>query len=157
MNPNHYLSVAVAYLFAQRPRWCPDAAVGETLVSSSMIDRVAGRAGRRVVEVPVGFKWFVAGLLDGRELSFVDHQPGEEAPYERLLTTRWPADGALFTQEDAVEAAWAVVDRVLKSHRRGRPPTSRGVGGPRRRTRSSGRPEVGTTPCPTRRPRDATG
>ena len=65
MNPNHYLSVAVAYLFAQRPRWRPDAAVGKTLVSSSMIDRVAGRAGRRVVEVPVGFKWFVAGLLDG--------------------------------------------------------------------------------------------
>ena len=65
MNPNHYLSVVVAYLFAQRPRWRPDAAVGKTLVSSSMIDRVAGRAGRRVVEVPVGFKWFVAGLLDG--------------------------------------------------------------------------------------------
>ena len=65
MNPNHYLSVAVAYLFAQRPRWRPDAAVGKTLVSSSMIDRVAARAGRRVVEVPVGFKWFVAGLLDG--------------------------------------------------------------------------------------------
>ena len=65
MHPNHYLSVAVAYLFAQRPRWRPDAAVGKTLVSSSMIDRVAGRAGRRVVEVPVGFKWFVAGLLDG--------------------------------------------------------------------------------------------
>ena len=65
MNPNHYLSVAVAYLFAQRPRWRPDAAVGKTLVSSSMIDRVAGRVGRRVMEVPVGFKWFVAGLLDG--------------------------------------------------------------------------------------------
>ena len=65
MNPNHYLSVAVAHLFARRPRWRPDAAVGKTLVSSSMIDRVAARAGRRLVEVPVGFKWFVAGLLDG--------------------------------------------------------------------------------------------
>jgi phosphoglucomutase len=65
MNPNHYLSVAVAYLFVQRPRWRPDAAVGKTLVSSSMIDRIAARAGRRVVEVPVGFKWFVASLLDG--------------------------------------------------------------------------------------------
>jgi glucose-6-phosphate 1-dehydrogenase len=55
---------------------------------------------------------------DQRELSLVDHQPGEEAPYERLLTDAMAGDGALFTQEDAVEAAWAVVDRVLKSHRR---------------------------------------
>ena len=65
MNPNHYLSVAVWYLFQNRPGWRPDAAVGKTLVSSSMIDRVAASLGRRVAEVPVGFKWFVAGLLDG--------------------------------------------------------------------------------------------
>jgi len=65
MNPNHYLSVAVWYLFQNRPGWRPDAAVGKTLVSSSMIDRVAAHLGRRVAEVPVGFKWFVNGLLDG--------------------------------------------------------------------------------------------
>jgi phosphoglucomutase len=65
MNPNHYLSVAIWYLFQNRPGWRADAAVGKTLVSSSMIDRVAGSLGRRLVEVPVGFKWFVPGLLDG--------------------------------------------------------------------------------------------
>ncbi len=58
---------------------------------------------------------------DQRELYLVDHQPGEEAPYERLLTDAMAGDGALFTREDAVEAAWAVVDRVLKTHRRVRP------------------------------------
>ncbi|HAS81806.1 MAG TPA: phosphoglucomutase, alpha-D-glucose phosphate-specific [Verrucomicrobia bacterium] len=65
MNPNHYLSVAVDYLFQHRPRWRADAAVGKTLVSSSMIDRVASALGRRVAEVPVGFKYFVGGLVDG--------------------------------------------------------------------------------------------
>ena len=65
MEPNHYLSAAIAYLFANRPQWPTTAAVGKTLVSSSMIDRVAARLGRRVVEVPVGFKWFVEGLLGG--------------------------------------------------------------------------------------------
>jgi phosphoglucomutase len=65
MSPNHFLAVAVEYLFAHRSRWPAGAAVGKTLVSSSMIDRVATSLGRRVVEVPVGFKWFVAGLLDG--------------------------------------------------------------------------------------------
>ena len=65
MNPNHYLSVAIAYLFSQRDGWSADAAVGKTLVSSSMIDRIAGDLGRRLCEVPVGFKWFVDGLLDG--------------------------------------------------------------------------------------------
>jgi phosphoglucomutase len=65
MNPNHYLAAAISYLFAQRPRWRSDAAVGKTVVSSSIIDRVAARSGRALVEVPVGFKWFVAGLLDG--------------------------------------------------------------------------------------------
>jgi phosphoglucomutase len=65
MNPNHYLAVAVWYLFQNRPGWGKAAAVGKTLVSSSMIDRIAAHLGRRVVEVPVGFKYFVEGLLDG--------------------------------------------------------------------------------------------
>ncbi|HEY2983633.1 MAG TPA: phosphoglucomutase (alpha-D-glucose-1,6-bisphosphate-dependent) [Jatrophihabitantaceae bacterium] len=65
MNPNHYLAVAISYLLAHRPSWPADAAVGKTLVSSSMIDRVVDGLGRRLLEVPVGFKWFVPGLLDG--------------------------------------------------------------------------------------------
>jgi phosphoglucomutase len=65
MNPNHYLAVAIAYLFRHRTGWRPDAAIGKTVVSSSMIDAVAASLGRRLVEVPVGFKWFVDGLLDG--------------------------------------------------------------------------------------------
>lgn len=65
MNPNHYLAVAIAYLFQHRPGWPATAAIGKTLVSSSMIDRVASKIGRRLCEVPVGFKWFVPGLLDG--------------------------------------------------------------------------------------------
>ncbi|MEV1128285.1 phosphoglucomutase (alpha-D-glucose-1,6-bisphosphate-dependent) [Agromyces sp. NPDC049794] len=65
MNPNHYLAVAIEYLFAHRPDWRADAAIGKTLVSSSMIDRVADHLGRRLWEVPVGFKWFVPGLIDG--------------------------------------------------------------------------------------------
>ena len=65
MNPNHYLSVAIWYLFQNRPGWGEDAAVGKTLVSSSMIDRVAAHLGRPLSEVPVGFKWFVDGLVDG--------------------------------------------------------------------------------------------
>ncbi|WP_326601883.1 phosphoglucomutase (alpha-D-glucose-1,6-bisphosphate-dependent) [Streptomyces sp. NBC_01799] len=65
MNPNHYLSVAINYLFAHRARWPAAAGVGKTLVSSGMIDRVAADLGRQLVEVPVGFKWFVDGLVDG--------------------------------------------------------------------------------------------
>ncbi|HWZ84941.1 MAG TPA: phosphoglucomutase (alpha-D-glucose-1,6-bisphosphate-dependent) [Thermoanaerobaculia bacterium] len=65
LEPNHYLSAAIAYLFANRPQWPGAAAVGKTLVSSGMIDRVAARLGRKLVEVPVGFKWFVDGLLGG--------------------------------------------------------------------------------------------
>jgi phosphoglucomutase len=65
MNANHYLSAAVDYLFRNRPKWRPDAAVGKTLVCTAMIDRVAADLGRRLYEVPVGFKWFVPGLLDG--------------------------------------------------------------------------------------------
>ena len=65
MNPNHYLSAAIWYLFQNRPGWSRDAAVGKTLVSTSMIDRVGAALGRKVAEVPVGFKWFVDGLIDG--------------------------------------------------------------------------------------------
>lgn len=65
LNPNHYLAAAIAYLFRNRNGWRPDAAIGKTLVSSSIIDRIAVKLGRRLVEVPVGFKWFVDGLLDG--------------------------------------------------------------------------------------------
>jgi phosphoglucomutase len=65
LNPNHYLAVAISYLFRHRDEWRPEAGVGKTLVSSSMIDRVTASLNRRLVEVPVGFKWFVEGLLDG--------------------------------------------------------------------------------------------
>ncbi|MHA6764244.1 phosphoglucomutase (alpha-D-glucose-1,6-bisphosphate-dependent) [Streptacidiphilus sp. PAMC 29251] len=65
MNPNHYLAVAISYLYAHRDGWAQDAGIGKTLVSSSMIDRVAADLGRKLVEVPVGFKWFVDGLVDG--------------------------------------------------------------------------------------------
>ncbi|WFE97302.1 phosphoglucomutase (alpha-D-glucose-1,6-bisphosphate-dependent) [Micromonospora sp. WMMD987] len=65
MNPNHYLAVAIGHLFRTRSQWGPAAAVGKTLVSSSMIDRIAADLGRPLLEVPVGFKWFVPGLLDG--------------------------------------------------------------------------------------------
>jgi phosphoglucomutase len=65
MNPNHYLAVSINYLLAHRPGWSKTAAVGKTLVSSSLIDRVVAALGRRLSEVPVGFKWFVQGLFDG--------------------------------------------------------------------------------------------
>src|SRR6185503_8982852 len=65
MNPNHYLAVAIAYLYPHRPAWPATAGIGKTIVSSSMIDRVAAKLGRRLVEVPVGFKWFVDGLIGG--------------------------------------------------------------------------------------------
>jgi phosphoglucomutase len=90
MNPNHYLAVAVWYLFQHRPGWRADTAVGKTLVSSSMIDRVAAHLGRPLREVPVGFKWFVDGLLDG-SLGF----GGEEsagASFLRTDGTTWTTD-----------------------------------------------------------------
>jgi phosphoglucomutase len=65
MNPNHYLAAAISYLFENRPQWRQDSAVGKTIVSSAIIDRVAKKLGRRLVETPVGFKWFVDGLIDG--------------------------------------------------------------------------------------------
>ena len=65
MNPNHYLATAIAYLFENRPGWSASAAIGKTIVSSAIIDRVVGKLGRKLVETPVGFKWFVDGLVDG--------------------------------------------------------------------------------------------
>jgi phosphoglucomutase len=65
MNPNHYLAAAISYLFANRPQWSRNSAVGKTIVSSAIIDRVAGKLGRKLVETPVGFKWFVDGLIGG--------------------------------------------------------------------------------------------
>jgi phosphoglucomutase len=90
MNPNHFLAVAVWYLFQHRPRWSAAAGIGKTLVSSSMIDRVATHLDRRLVEVPVGFKWFVPGLLDG-SIAF----GGEEsagASFVRMDGTTWTTD-----------------------------------------------------------------
>ncbi len=90
MNPNHYLAVAIQYLLTQRPNWPAQALVGKTLVSSSMIDRVVHKLGRRLSEVPVGFKWFAPGLLDG-SLCF----GGEEsagASFLRRDGTVWTTD-----------------------------------------------------------------
>ena len=90
LPPNHYLSVAVFYLFQHRPKWRKDAAIGKTVVSSQMIDRVTAKLGRKLYEVPVGFKWFVDGLLDG-SLGF----GGEEsagASFLRLDGSVWTTD-----------------------------------------------------------------
>ena len=90
LNPNHYLAVAISYLFGHRAAWRADAAVGKTVVSSSMIDRVTAKLGRRLIEVPVGFKWFVDGLMDG-SLGF----GGEEsagASFLRRDGTVWTTD-----------------------------------------------------------------
>ena len=90
LNPNHYLAAAISYLFPNRPGWRAEAGVGKTLVSSSMIDRVAASLGRHLVEVPVGFKWFVEGLLDG-SLGF----GGEESAGASLLRR----DGTVWTTD----------------------------------------------------------
>jgi phosphoglucomutase len=90
LNPNHYLAVAISYLFANRPQWSGEAAVGKTVVSSSLIDRVAASLGRRLYEVPVGFKWFVDGLLAGT-LGF----GGEESAGASFLRR----DGSVWTTD----------------------------------------------------------
>ena len=90
LNPNHYLAVAIQYLYTHRPEWRADAAVGKTLMSSSIIDRVAADLGRKLWEVPVGFKWFVPGLVDG-SVGF----GGEEsagASFLRKDGTAWTTD-----------------------------------------------------------------
>ena len=90
MNPNHYLAAAIAYLLANRPGWRDDLAIGKTAVSSGIIDRVVAKLGRRLFEVPVGFKWFVEGLLDG-SLGFV----GEESAGASFLRR----DGSVWTTD----------------------------------------------------------
>jgi phosphoglucomutase len=90
LQPNHYLAVAIYYLFQHRPKWNNAAAVGKTMVSSQMIDRVAAKLGRKLYEVPVGFKWFVDGLLDGT-LGFA----GEESAGASFLRT----DGTVWTTD----------------------------------------------------------
>jgi phosphoglucomutase len=90
LNPNHYLAVAIDYLFTNRPGWSGDAAIGKTVVSSSLIDRVAAHLGRRLYEVPVGFKWFVDGLLGGT-LGF----GGEESAGASFLRR----DGSVWTTD----------------------------------------------------------
>jgi len=90
MNPNHFLAVAIQYLYTHRPQWRSDAAIGKTLVSSTMIDRVAASLGRTLWEVPVGFKWFVPGLIDG-SVAF----GGEESAGASFLRT----DGTVWTTD----------------------------------------------------------
>ncbi|MBY0356384.1 MAG: phosphoglucomutase (alpha-D-glucose-1,6-bisphosphate-dependent) [Candidatus Obscuribacterales bacterium] len=90
MNPNHYLAVAINYLYQNRPQWRTDMAVGKTLVSSSMIDRVTAQLGRKLIEVPVGFKWFVDGLIGGT-LGF----GGEESAGASFLRK----DGSVWTTD----------------------------------------------------------
>jgi phosphoglucomutase len=90
MNPNHYLAVAIQYLLTHRPQWRKDSAVGKTLVSSSMIDRVVQRLGRELREVPVGFKWFVPGLIDGSYCFGGEESAG--ASFLRLDGTAWSTD-----------------------------------------------------------------
>jgi phosphoglucomutase len=109
LPPNHYLSVCVHYLFANRPAWKKDAAVGKTVVSSSMIDRVAAQAGRKLYEVPVGFKWFVDGLLDG-SLGFV----GEESAGASFLR----GNGEVWTTDkDGIIAALLASEITAKMQR----------------------------------------
>jgi phosphoglucomutase len=90
MNPNHYLAVAIQYLLANRPAWPADAAIGKTVVSSSMIDRVTDGAGRRLAEVPVGFKWFAQPLFEGRVCFGGEESAG--ASFLRRNGTVWTTD-----------------------------------------------------------------
>jgi phosphoglucomutase len=90
MNPNHYLAVAIRYLLTHRPQWPANAAVGKTLVSSGMIDRVVNKLGRRLCEVPVGFKWFAPGLLDGSFCFGGEESAG--ASFLRFDGSAWTTD-----------------------------------------------------------------
>src|SRR5262249_7912550 len=90
MNPNHYLAVAIQYLLTHRPQWRKEVAVGKTLVSSSMIDRVVKKLGRDLREVPVGFKWFVRGLFDGSYCFGGEESAG--ASFLRFDGTVWTTD-----------------------------------------------------------------
>jgi phosphoglucomutase len=116
MNPNHFLATAIWYLFQHRPGWGDDVAIGKTLVSSSMIDRVAAQLGRRLCEVPVGFKWFVDGLLDG-SFGF----GGEEsagASFLRRDGTVWTTDKDGFILDLIAAEILAVTGRDPGEHYR---------------------------------------
>lgn len=107
LPPNHYLAACVQYLFRNRPRWSGQASAGKTLVSSSVIDRVAAKLGRRLYEVPVGFKWFVEGLLNGT-LGFV----GEESAGASLLR----CDGSVWTTDkDGMAAALLAAEMTART------------------------------------------
>jgi len=109
LPPNHYLAVCIHYLFSNRPQWRSDIGVGKTVVSSSMIDRVADKLGRRLYEVPVGFKWFVNGLLDGT-LGLV----GEESAGASFLRR----DGTVWTTDkDGIVPALLSAEITAKLHR----------------------------------------
>ncbi len=114
MNPNHYLAVAISYLFSHREQWPAGAGIGKTLVSSSMIDRVAADVGRPLVEVPVGFKWFVDGLSDGT-LGF----GGEEsagASFLRRDGSVWTTDKDGITLALLASEITAVTGRTASQH-----------------------------------------
>jgi phosphoglucomutase len=107
LNPNHYLSAAISYLFPNRPSWRADAGVGKTLVSSSLIDRVAQSLSRHLIEVPVGFKWFVDGLLDG-SLGF----GGEESAGASFLRR----DGSVWTTDkDGIVMALLAAEMLART------------------------------------------
>jgi len=109
LQPNHYLSVAIYYLFRHRPEWRLEAAVGKTVVSSQMIDRVTTKLGKKLYEVPVGFKWFVEGLLDG-SLGF----GGEESAGASFLRR----DGSVWTTDkDGIVPALLSAEMTAKMGR----------------------------------------
>jgi phosphoglucomutase len=90
MNPNHFLAASIDYLYRNRPQWRADAAVGKTMVSSSIINRVVADLGRKLIEVPVGFKWFVPGLIDGSVAFGGEESAG--ASFLRKDGTAWSTD-----------------------------------------------------------------
>jgi phosphoglucomutase len=109
LNPNHYLAVAISYLFQHRPEWQAGAGIGKTMVSSSLIDRVAGKLGRPLVEVPVGFKWFVDGLLGG-SIGFA----GEESAGASCLRL----DGKVWTTDkDGIVPALLAAEMTVRTGR----------------------------------------
>src|ERR1700719_1802324 len=109
MNPNHFLAASIAYLFAHRPDWSRDSAVGKTIVSSAIIDRVAAKLGRKLVETPVGFKWFVDGLLDG-SFGFA----GEESAGASFLRR----DGSAWTTDkDGIIPGLLAAEMTARTHR----------------------------------------
>ncbi|CAI9410311.1 phosphoglucomutase (alpha-D-glucose-1,6-bisphosphate-dependent) [Aestuariimicrobium sp. T2.26MG-19.2B] len=114
MNPNHFLAVAIWYLFTHRPGWSADAKVGKTLVSSSMIDKVAAEIGRELVEVPVGFKWFVPGLISG-DMGF----GGEESAGASFLAmdgSTWTTDKDGLVLDLLASEITAVTGRTPSQH-----------------------------------------